>query len=113
MIDDLLPQLQLLKVGDRIAQVIEATIGFLRVRAVTGDAVGRNELRGLVGIDYSAEGKQHRHAHRGKSHLIHAMSVSQTRFMGENVPVLLPNRSASTPNHCSVDSHRFESGTRL
>ena len=74
LIDDLLPQLQLIKVGDLIGQPVETTIGFLRVRAVTVDAVGRKELRGQVGVGCSAEGEQH-HAQRGKCHLVHAMSV--------------------------------------
>lgn len=34
-------------------------------------------------------------------------------FMGENVPVLRPKRSASEPNQCRTDNHRLARGTRL
>ena len=74
--DGVLPQLLLLQIRDRFAQSVEATLGFLRLWAMTVDAVSRKKLLGQVGVGYSAEGKQHRHAHRGKCRLDHAMSVS-------------------------------------
>ena len=107
LIDNLLIALQIIELFNRRRQRVKPTIRLLFVVTVTTDAVLLEKgLRPFIGSNACAKRQQE----QGMDNRFHGRPYPI--FIGENVPVLRPNRLASEPNQCSTESQRLASGTR-
>ena len=107
LIDNLLIALQIIELFNRRRQRVKPTVRLLFVVTVTTDAVLLEKgVRPFIGSNACAKRQQQ----QGMDNRFHGRPYPI--FIGENVPVLRPNRLASEPNQCSTESQRLASGTR-